>query len=132
MLMGATKKVRTAAGSPDILINATDVVYTESFPLGNGQYFGIAAIAVSATGTAGVKIELEESPLLPTTEGVAETTRFVEPDGFSDIMDIADELMHIKTVTPIPMMYGRYKITGSGTNPVDTIVNIWNFMQEPS
>ena len=132
MLRGSCTKVVTAAESSDILVNAADVVYTKSFKLNNGQFFGMAAIAVSATGTASVKIELEESPLEPTTEGAAETTRFVEPDGFSDIIDIADELMHIKTVAPVPMMYGRYKITGSGTNPADTIVNIWNFMQEPS
>lgn len=132
MLMGGAVPVVTAAGSADILVNATDVVYTKSFKLNNGQYFGIAVKAVSATGTAAVKVELEESPLLPTVEGAAETTRFVEPEGFSDIIDISDELMHIKTVTPVPMTYGRYKITGAGGNPADTIVNIWNFMQEPS
>lgn len=132
MEMGACNPVVTAAESADILVNAQAVVYTKSFKLNNARFFGIAARAVSSTGTAGVKIELEESPLLPTTEGAAETTRFVEPDGFDDIIDIADELMHIKTVSPVPMTYGRYKITGSATNPADTIVNIWNFMQEPS
>lgn len=132
MLIGACTPVVTAADAADILVNATDVVYTKSFKLNNGQYFGIAARATSVIGTAAVKIELEESPLPPTTEGAAETTLFVEPDGFSDIMDISDGLMHIKTVTPIPMAYGRYKITGAGGNPADTLVKIWNFMQEPS
>lgn len=132
MLMGGCSPVLTAAESADILVNATATVYTKSFKLNNGQYFGMAAIAISSTGTAAVKIELEEGPLPPTTEGAAETTRFVEPDGFSDIIDISDELMHIKTVTPIPMAYGRYKITGAGGNPADTLVRIWNFMQEPS
>jgi len=130
MLIGACKPVVTAAESANIAVNATATVYTKSFKLNLGEYFGMAAIAISATGTAGVKIELEQSPLPPTTEGVAETTRFVEPDGFADIIDIADELMHIKTITPVPMTYARYKITGSATNPADTIVNIWNFMQE--
>lgn len=132
MLMPGATPVVTAAESANIAVAETATVYTKSFKLGLGQYFGIAARAVSVTGTAAVKIELEESPLLPTTEGAAEPTRFVEPDGFSDIMDISDELMHIKTVTPIPMMYGRYKITGAGDNPADTVVNIWNFIQEPS
>jgi hypothetical protein len=132
MLMGGCTPVLTSADSADILVNGTGVVYTKSFKLGNGQYFGMAARAASVIGTGAVKIELEESPLLPTTEGAAETTRFVEPEGFSDIIDIADELMHVKTITPVPMMYGRYKITGAGGNPTDTIVNIWNFIQEHS
>lgn len=132
MLMGGLNKVVTAAESADILVNADAVVYTKSFKLGNGQYFGMAARAVSVTGAAKVKIELEESPLLPTTEGASDTTRFVEPDGMSDIVDIADELMHIFTISPKPMPYGRYKITGAADNPADTIVNIWNFIQEPS
>ena len=130
--MGSCIPVVSAADEVSILVNATAVVYTKSFKLNNGQFFGIAARATSVLGTAAVKIELEESPLPPTTEGAAETTLFVEPDGFSDIMDISDELMHIKAVTPIPMAYGRYKITGAGGNPADTLVRIWNFMQEPS
>lgn len=132
MLMGGCTPVVTAAEDDDILVNATAVVYTKSFKLGNGQFFGLAARAVSATGAAKVKIELEEGPFPPTTEGSAETTRFVEPDGMSDIVDITDELMHIFTIAPKPMPYGRYKITGVADNPVDTIVNLWNFIQEPS
>lgn len=132
MLMGGCVPVVTAAESANILVNAEAVVYTKSFPLKNGQYFGMAARAVSVIGAAKVKIELEEGPLRPTVEGAAETTRFVEPDGMSDIIDITDELMHIKTITPVPMPYGRYKITGAAENPADTIVNIWNFIQEPS
>lgn len=132
MLKGAASPVTTAAGVTDILVNATAVVYTHTFSMKFAQFFGIAAIASSVLGTPGVKIELEEGPILPSTEGAAETTRFVEPDGFSDILDISDEVMHIKTIAPIPMSYGRYKITGAGGNPADTIVKIWNFMQEPT
>ena len=132
MLMGGCTPVVTAAEAADILVNATAVVYTKAFKLINGQYFGLFARAVSATGAAKVKIEFEQGPLLPTTEGAAETTRWVEPDGMSDIVDITDELMHVFTITPKPGPYGRYKITGAAENPVDTIVNLWNFIQEPS
>ena len=132
MLMGGCNPVVTAEDSADIAVNATAVVYTKSFKLVNGQYFGMFARAVSATGAAKVKIELEQGPLLPTVEGSAETTRFVEPDGMADIIDIVDELMHVKTISPVPGPYGRYKITGAADNPADTIVNIWNFIQEPS
>jgi len=132
MLIGAIQKVLKYDGSTDSIPVAGEVtVYTRAFPLNLAQFFGIWVKALSATSTPNVKIELEEGPTTPTTEGSAETTLFVEPDGFDDIFSqINDEIAHIKTIAPVPMSYGRYKITGLTGNPADTVLTIKNFIQE--
>jgi hypothetical protein len=132
MLIGACTPVLGAGDVQNILVNETGVVYTKAFKTSLAQNFGIAAKATSVLGTAGVKIELQQSPIFTASLDGAADTNFVEPDGMNDIMDIADENMHVKTVTPVPMAWSRYKLTGSGSNPADTLVNIWNFMQEPT
>ena len=130
-MLGGASKVVTAAEASSMAVASTGVVYTKSFPMYSANYFGIWAKAVSAGGTPDVKIDLEESYSLPTAEGVAETTLWVVPDGFSPIFaQINDELAHIVTISPIPMTFGRYKITGINANPADSIVTIFNFMQE--
>jgi len=132
MRLGGATKVYKSDGSPDnIVIASTAVVYTHSFPMFSGSFFGVWAKMTSVIGTPNIKVELEESWSLPTAEGSAETTLWVEPDGFDDIFAaIADELAHIKTIAPVPMTYGRYKITGLSGNPADTIATIYNFIQE--
>lgn len=131
MYFGAAVPVVTSDESKSIAIAGEVTVYTKSFPLAFGTFFGIWVRATSDTGTPNVKIELEESYALPTTEGSAGTTLWVEPDGFDDIFSaINDELAHVKTIAPVPMNYGRYKITGLTGNPADTVVTILNFIQE--
>jgi len=132
-MQGASQKVVTSAGSANIAVVSDAVVYTKSFPLYKGEHFGVWARATSVTGTPNVKIELEQSWTTPTVEGSAETTLWVIPAGKDPIFSaIADELAQIATVTPVPMAYGRYKITGltEAANPADTIVTIFNFIQE--
>lgn len=131
-ILGSSQTVLKADGSTkDIAVASTAVVYTRSFPLYWATFFGIWVRATSATGTPDVMIELQESYKEPTTEGSAEASLWVEPDGFANVFDsIADENAHIKTITPVPMKYGRYKITGNAANPADSIVNIENFLQE--
>ncbi len=130
-MIGGAFKIVTAAESEDILVESDAVVYTRAFPMGYANYFGLWAKAVSVTGTPDVKIELEESYALPSTEGEAETDLWVVPDSMDPIFaQINDELAHIATVSPKPMTYGRYKITGINANPADTVVNLMHFQQE--
>lgn len=134
-LLGAAQPVLKSDGTQDdIVVNATAVVYTHSFPLNQAQFFGLWVIISSVLGSAGdVKVELEESYSLPTTEGVAETTLWVIPESASAVISqINDELAHVATVSPTPMTYGRYKLTGLGSNATDTVVKLINFMQEPN
>jgi hypothetical protein len=132
MLIGNTTPIVGSDDSADILVNATAVVYTKAINISRGQFFGLAAKAVSATGAAAVKLELQESPIFTASLDAAADANFVEPDGKSDLIDIADENMHILSPAPVAMPWMRIKITGAGGNPADTIVNLWNFMQEPT
>jgi len=128
-LMGGTTKVLDADGTASIGVNADEIIYTGSFPISSSNVFGVWLKAVSATGTPAIKVELEESYTLPTTEGAGDAN-WVEPDGFSDVFSsIADEIAHVKYLSPDPMPYARFKITGGGANPADTVVTIYRFSQ---
>jgi hypothetical protein len=130
-MIGASVPVVAGSGVPGaIAVASTAVVYTKAFEMSMASFHGIFVKADSATGTPDIKIELQESYVLPATEGSADGN-WVEPDGFADIFEqINDKLAHMKTVTPIPMKYGRYKITGINANPADALVTIYQFMQE--
>ncbi len=107
---------------------STGVVYTLSFPLYSGEYFGLWIKVTSAGGTPDIKIDLEQSYKVPTTEGAAETGLYEVTQNVDT--QINDEVAHNLTVSPKPMAYGRYKITGINANPADTIVSAYNFIQE--
>lgn len=130
-MMGAESKVLKYDGSTAVIPVASGAtIYTRAFDMGMATFFGIFVKATSTTGTPDIKVELQEGPILPVTEGSVDDY-WTEPDGFSDIFDqINDELAHIKTISPVPAKYGRYKITGINANPADTTVEIYNFMQE--
>lgn len=132
MLIGNASPVLKYDGLTATIPVAGEVtVYTRSFPLFLAQFFGIWLRATSTTGTPNIKVELQESWSEPTTEGSAEDSLMIEPDGFDDIFgQVNDENAHIRTIAPVPMCYGRYKITGLTANPADTVVSIKNFLQE--
>ena len=128
-LLGALTPVVLSTDSPIIVVASTGVVYTKSFPLFNGEYFGLWASIVSATGAADVKIDLEQGWKPPTTEGVAETALYFVTDAVTAQINV-EATAKVLLVEPIPMAFGRYKITGLGSNPADTIVTLKNFIQE--
>ena len=122
--------ILTAANASDIAVASTGVVYTAYFRLIKSVYFGIGYRAVSASGTPSITIQLEQSWTLPVTEGSADTN-YVIPVGISDIVtDLITETWNLKPLAPICMPYGRFKITGTGANPADTLVNIYLAEQE--
>ena len=131
-IIGGVQPVLKSDGSSEVIpVAGETTVYSRSFRLSMATFFGIWLKATSVIGTPNIKIELEEGPVVPTTEGSAETTLFVEPDGFDDIFSaINDELAHIKTISPVPMAYGRLKITGLSGNPADTLLSAKLFLQE--
>ncbi len=130
--LGAAQPVLNSDGTPGtIAVASTGVVYTRSFALNGAEYFGLWLIATSVLGTADIKVELEQSYKLPTTEGAADALLWAVPDGMSDVVSsTTTELPHQYSVGPIPMTYARYKLTGVGSNPADTIVEMYNFLQE--
>ena len=127
-LQGAVTPVLLSTLSPIIAVASTGVVYTKSFPLFNGEYFGLWVQIASATGTPDVKIDLEQSWKEPTTEGSAETILYEVTQAIT--AGINDKLAHNLTVSPKPMAFGRFKITGINSNPADAILTGYKFIQE--
>jgi len=85
-----------------------------------GENFSLKYKAAS-DGTVLLKIELEVSDVLPTTEGAADATNYAVPENFADIESaLADENLHIKNIAPPVAKYCRLKITGSGANDAST------------
>jgi hypothetical protein len=131
-MLGAAQKVVNLAGSNNIVVASTGTAYSVAMAVNNANYFGVWAKATSATGTADVKVEIEQSYVLPATECAADANWAV-PDGKDPIFaQLNDEAAHIGTVTPVPMTFMRYKFTGLGDNPADTIINLYQFLQEQS
>lgn len=128
-LLGGASPVTNSSGTTSIAVVSDQSIYTASFPMDKSDVFGVWLKATSASSTPSITVELQESYRLPTTEGAADSN-YVEPDGFSDIFTaLADEVAHVTTLSPVPMPYGRYKITGGAGNPADTVVTIYNFTQ---
>lgn len=127
------KNIVDSVSAEDIDVATVDVIYSHSFPLSMGVYFGIAYRAISVAGTPKIKIELEQSWTKPSAEGEADTN-YVVPEGMADIvLALADEVWHAKSLSPIPFPYGRLKITGlpaPAANPNDTKVNAKLSIQE--
>ena len=62
---------------------------------------------------------------MPTTEGSADAT-YVEPVDFSNIVTnlTTESTWYHKVYSFAPLPYGRFKITGAGSNNADTVVTI--------
>lgn len=106
-------------GDLEIAIATTATVYSVSFKLVYGEYFGITYLATS-DGTVSLTIELEQSWVLPATEGSSDDN-WVVPEGMAAIhTTLSGEVQHLKSITPIPAPYGRLKITGVGSNHSST------------
>lgn len=114
-----------------LAVASTATVYSNSFLMRWTENFGIWVLASSVSGTPSLRIQLEESYIAPATEGSSDTN-YVVGDGVSDVYsNLNDEIAHIKSLSPVPSQYGRYKITGLASNPADTVITIINFQQEP-
>lgn len=130
---GDVTQINDSTGAGTITTPSTAVTYSHSFKLKYGQVFGIWLKAVNgASQNANLKIQLEQGRAEPTTEGSADSN-WVIADGVADIYtnlnDGATQLAHIKTVSPVPMKYGRLKITGLGSNPADSTLVAYLFSQ---
>jgi hypothetical protein len=116
---------RASNGSANIPVATTGTVYTNSFKLNRGEYFETSYYAVSSAGTISLTIELEQSFQAPTTEGSADAT-YTEPVNMADIVTTltTESTWYHKAISPVTLPYGRFKITGTGANNADTILNM--------
>jgi len=119
-----TEDVLASDDSTSILVSSTDVVYTKAFSLTKGEYFALSYKATSTVGSPSLLIELQQSYALPETEGLTDAN-WVEPENMPDIeSDLTAETQKHKSFSPLPLPYGRLKITGSATNREDTTLEI--------
>ncbi len=129
-LRGDTTVFNNASGTSPITVPSTTVVYSAAVKLYYGQSFGIQYKAANGSGTANMKIQLEQSNVLPAVEGTSDAN-WVIGLGVADIeTNLADNITHIKSLSPVPSKYGRLKITGLGSNPADAALTASIFQQE--
>ncbi len=128
---GDVTQLRNYDGAPGpIAVASTAVVYSRPFRLNYGTAFGIW-YQLAGTGTPNVKIEMEQSYKAPTLDNNASDAAWVIPSGVAPIeTSLSGTTAAIKSVSPVPMKYGRLKITGLGSNPADCTLNAWLFQQE--
>lgn len=128
---GEPSRILASSGNDgQISCPSLTTVYSMHFHLKYGVEFGIWMKATSASGTPALKIILEQSYIAPAPEGASDTN-WVVGDGVADIYsNLNDQNAHIKTVSPVPMKHGRLNITGIGSNPADTLLSAYLFIQE--
>jgi hypothetical protein len=122
------REVYTSADSASIAVASTATVYTKSFDLKYGAAFGVDMKATS-DGTVKVKVELEQGTSKPTTEGSADTSWAV-PEVAPITITVEDENMHVMGVSPIPLRYARFKLTGLTGNAASTVLAMGISIQE--
>ena len=112
-----------------LAVATTSTVYSKSFNLSYGRFFALSYKATSA-GAVNLKIELEQCYEPPTTEGSADGD-FAVPEGVSEIdAGLTDENQHHISVSPIPLKYGRFKVTGLAGNDASTTLELKLSTQE--
>ena len=127
--VGGVQDVTLIDGKAVMAIAGENAYYTKAIKIAQGMYYGLHLKALSASSTPTIKIELEQSSVLPTTEGSADGT-YVVPDGVSAIYsNLNDEIWHVKSFTPVPMTYCRFKLTGLTGNPADATLQLKLFVQ---
>lgn len=129
MKIGTTDRIMKQDGTDPIPVASTGTVYTPSFPLMGAEAFGVTLLAAS-DGDVDVKIELEQGEQRPTTEEAVDASFWKEPDGMADVLVVNDKLLHKKNLAPVPGLYGRFKLTGQGSNDATTTIRIDLFRQE--
>lgn len=121
--------ILTSGHVQNIPIASAATVYTKTWKWGKAEYFAFDYKAASS-GTVGLKIELEQGNVLPAAEGSSDDN-YVVAENQQDIeADLSDKIQHIKKLSPVVSIYGRLKITGSGSNDASTTLRAKLVRQE--
>ena len=116
----------------DMLCADTETIYTEAYSLKRGTAFAVAyKVSSVAEATVDITIVVEQGYQAPTTPELADAT-FVTPASMSAICEnrTTETTLVIQSLSPVPMPFIRFKITGAGSNAPDTVVNMWLACQE--
>jgi hypothetical protein len=108
------EKVRDADDNTTITLPESGAsIYTKAFVMEDAIYHDMAI--KDAGTTVDVKLELEQSHVLPAVEGAADAN-WSEPSGMSDIAASHTAKSYTQYgLSPRVNKYGRYKITDNGT-----------------
>lgn len=113
------------------LVNGTATVETIveasglniGFLLAEFKYFGLWIKATSASGTADVKVEIQQS-----WDDTA--ANYIEPAAGSVVVSsLTNEAANVYSLSPSPMPYMRFQLTGNAANPSDTVVTAYFWAQ---
>ena len=113
------------------LVNATATVESIieasglnlGFLLAEFKYFGLWIKATSASGTADVKVEIQQS-----YDDTA--ANYIEPSAASVVISsLTNEAANVYSLSPSPMPYMRLQLTGSAANSADTICTAYFWAQ---
>jgi len=115
--------ITTAAGSTDLAVAGVTTIYSKAIYVGLAKFFALSYKAVSALAAVNLKIEVEQSFQLPTTEGAADDY-WKEPVGMADIVGALtmEDTWYHAALPLIPLPYMRLKIMGGAGNAADAIV----------
>jgi len=102
---------------------ATTGSYTSAwFPIANETDFSFWVKATSATGTADVSLDFEQTPVTSTfVSGDPSVTTAIDA---SDTSEAWSEYVNT-TVNAIVAAQGRVIVTGVNSNPADTVANVY-------
>ena len=93
------------------------------FDLRQFKFFGTWINATSASGTAVVQVQILEA------WDDSTTTNYVSPNAGGTIVATLGETATVYNVAPAPMPRLRFRVTGGGANPADTIITQYFFCQ---
>jgi hypothetical protein len=123
------RDVKLASGSTTLNPAGTTTIYTKSIQTKYGEYFSVWYKA-SSPGVVNVTIQMEESWIVPTTQGSSDGN-WVIPELARDIVtNLADENQHLTVLRPIVSPHIRFKITGVSTNDALTTLRMRIGLQE--
>jgi hypothetical protein len=127
--VGGVSAFTLTDGKSVMAIAAEATFYTKALNVSKGTSFGIKTKALSAGGSPTIKIEVQQSDVLPATEGAADAD-YVSADGGADVYsNLNDEIWHVKQISLVPMTWCRLKITGLSGNPADATLEARLFQQ---
>jgi len=122
-----TVPITNSSDSTDISCASTVATYSKSFLIGDAEYFSFDYWAYCATGTTSVKIELEQSNVLPAAEGAADSNYVVpyvsgtaQPDIITALT--TESTWYSTAYSPVAKKYGRLKITATSSDASATLV----------
>lgn len=113
MFNAQTDNILSSSDVEEIAVASAGTVYTKATDLRYGEYFALMYKATS-DGNVKLQIQLQQSHKLPSSEGSNED-EWVIPTSMADIESaLADEIWHIKKLSPIALPYARLKLVGLG------------------